>query len=339
MTITGHEPPSTSTTPVPTSRGRDGSAVREGGTYLGLVLLGVAVFLMLTGLNAFYAGVVAAATTWAIAANGLNVISGFGGYPSLVQGAFYGLGAYVSTIFLGKGLNFWLTGLLGIAAALVGGLAVGVFFSRTRGQYFAIGTLFCGAVFTLVLDNWTSQSGGPNGLPVPLGVGDIRTIEALMALGLSGSLALTHIVGRRTLGHRLRAIRSDEDLAEHIGVPTTMVKLSAFVLSAGVGGAAGVLLAQYNGSVSPDLFTYYVGFLMFVTVGIGGSGRLLGPLLGSIFVVGLPQLLKVDSGWSQLVVGIAFVVVTILFPTGFIGLLDAAVRPLRRLSTSARQRS
>lgn len=323
----------------PTVLRRDGSLVREGGTYLGLVVLGVAVFLMLVGLNAFYAGVVAAVTTWAIAANGLNVISGFGGYPSLVQGAFYGLGAYTSTILLGRGLNFWLCGLVGIGAAVIGGLVVGVFFSRTRGQYFAIGTLFCGAVFTVILDNWASLSGGPTGLPVPLGVGDIRTIELLMAIGLSGSLALTHIIGQRKLGQRLRSIRSDEDLAEHIGVPTTMVKLAGFVLSAGVGGAAGVLLAQYNGSVSPDLFTYYVGFLMFVTVGIGGSGRLLGPLLGSLFVVGLPQLLKIDSGWSQLVVGVAFVVVTIVFPRGFIGLVDLGVSLVSRLSSSVRPRS
>ncbi len=309
----------------------------EPAVYLGIVLIGFVAWSLLVGTNAFYSDVLVSVFCWAIAVTGLNVIGGLGGYPSLVQGAFYGIGAYVSTVLLSHGQGFWLSAAVSVGAALLAGLVVGVFFTRTRGQYFAIGTLFFGAVLSLVLNNWTARTGGPNGLPVDLGLQSLDQVYLLIAAALVLSMAGFRCLSRRRLGRRLLAIREDEDLAEHVGVPTTLVKLLAFVISAGVGGAAGVVFAQYNGSVSPGLFTYYVGFLMFVSLSVGGAGRLLGPLLGSLFVEGFPQLINISNGLGQLVVGLVFVLVVIAVPEGFMGVVDrigSALLPRLRRSSS-----
>lgn len=296
--------------------------------YAGLAVLGVALWFLLTHVNAFYSDVLASIMIWTIATSGLNLIAGYGGYPSLVQGAFYGIGAYTSTLTLMAGHSLWLATLLAVVFAAIAGLVIGVIFSRTRGQYFAIGTLFFGAVVSLVMNNWASVTQGPLGLSVPFAVPDMTVLNILIAVCTVLALMVVRFVAHRRLGRRLVAIREDEDLAEHVGVPTAWTKLAGFVISAAIGGLAGVLIAQYNGTISPELFDYYVGFVMFVAVSVGGAGRVLGPLLGCTFIVGVPHMLNLPSGIGQLIVGIVFVVVVIVMPGGFMGMVDAVLKRL-----------
>ncbi len=303
---------------------------RRWGPYAGIGLLGLALWGALGGANAFYGGVLANILIWTVATSGLNVIAGLGGYPSLVQGAFYGIGAYASTLALIAGWKLWEATGLAIAAASAAGLAVGVVFTRTRGQYFAIGTLFFGALTAVVLNNWASLTKGPLGLSVPFALPSNGALNFAIALCAAASLALVLGVARSRLGGRLRTIRADEDLAEHVGVPTAQTKLLGFVLSAAVAGLAGVLIAQSNGSISPDLFGSSVGFVMFVAISIGGNGRVLGPLLGSACIVGIPDLLNLPSGIGLLLVGAIFVVIVILAPGGLMSGVDAAAQVFRR---------
>lgn len=299
--------------------------------YLGLAVLTVGLWLLLVSVNDFLAGVLASILIWTVATSGLNVIAGLGGYPSLVQGAFYGIGAYASTLALTAGQPMWVAILFGVALSGVAGLLIGLIFSRTRGQYFGIGTLFFGVVVGLVLNNWTQLTHGPLGLPAPFGFAGNGQLNGVIALSAGVSLALVLALGRSRLGRRLVTIRADEDLAEHIGVPTARTKLAGFVISAMVGGYAGVLIAQYNGTISPELFDQTVGFVMFVAVSVGGAGRVLGPLVGSAFIVGVPDMLTLPSGIGLLVVGAIFVAIVILMPDGLMGGLEALWLRLRGL--------
>ncbi len=303
------------------------------GPYAAIGLLGVAFWCGLANANAFYGGVLANILIWTVATSGLNVIAGLGGYPSLVQGAFYGIGAYASTLALAAGRPLWQATLLAIAAACLAGLVVGAVFTRTRGQYFAIGTLFFGALTAVVLNNWASLTKGPLGLSVPFAWPSNGALNVMIALCAAGSLALTLAVARSPLGRRLRTIRADEDLAEHVGVPTARTKLAGFVLSAATAGLAGMLIAQSNGSISPDLFGSSVGFVMLVAVSIGGSGRVLGPLLGSACIVGIPDLLNLPSGIGLLLVGLIFIAIVVLVPGGLMSGADALARLFRRQAT------
>ena len=299
------------------------AALRAGRDYAGLALLAFALWLLLTHVNAFYSSILVSILIWTVATSGLNVIAGLGGYPSLVQAAFYGLGAYGSSLALAHGAPFWAAVLAALVLAGAAGLLIGLVFSRVRGQYFAIGTLFFGAVVALVLVNWTSLTQGALGLSVPFAFDSADELNAVIAACAGAALMLFRFVAAHRLGRRLLTVREDEDLAEHVGVPTGRTKLAGFVLSALVGGGAGVLIAQYNGTISPDLFAADVGFVMFVALSVGGAGRVLGPLLGCAFIVGIPDLLNLPSGIGLLLVGVVFVTVTLLIPGGLISALDA----------------
>ncbi|MBV9899207.1 MAG: branched-chain amino acid ABC transporter permease [Chloroflexi bacterium] len=302
---------------------------------LAVALIGLVAYLLLANLRGQLGQVAVLVAVWTVAITGLNMVQGLAGYPSLAQASFYGAGAYVSTILLHRGVPMVLAGIVAVLVAAVAGLLVGLIFSRTRGQYFAIGTLFFAAVVTLVLNNEIRLTGGPNGLPVDLGFSPVVSLQ-LLAASMSVGFAIFYFLRRSRLGLRLLSIREDEDLAAHLGVPTARTKLIALTLSAIFGAWAGVLFAQYNGVISPPQFTYGQGFLMFVAIGIGGYGRLLSPLVGSLIVLGVPQLLNLGPGVSQIVVGVIFVVVMLLVPVGIIGALDTGLhRLLARRRTAA----
>ncbi len=293
--------------------------------YGGIALLGVAGWVLLAQSNSFYSSVFAAILIWTVATSGLNVIAGLGGYPSLVQGGFYGLGAYGSALALDAGLSPGLALLAAVGLACGSGLVIGLIFARTRGQYFAIGTLFFGVIVALVLNNWASLTGGPLGINVPFVFDGNQPLDAIIPACAAGAMALVRFISRRRLGQRLLTVREDEDLAEHVGVPTGRTKLAGFVLSAGIGGLAGTLIAQYNSTLSPDMFDYSVGFVMFVALSVGGAGRVLGPLFGSAFIVGVPDMLNLPSGIGLLLVGLVFIVVVVLLPGGLMSALDAVL--------------
>jgi branched-chain amino acid transport system permease protein len=234
----------------------------------------------------------------------------------------------------GQGISFAILAALG--ASVAAGLLVGIVFSRTRGQYFAIGTLFFGVVVALGLTNWTTLTGGPLGLSVTFAFDSQAQLNSLIAASAAGAMILVRLIGASRLGRQLTTVREDEDYAEHLGVPTARVKLFGFLISAAFGGYAGFLIAQYNGAISPDLFDYTVGFVMFVAFSIGGAGRLTGPLLGSAIIVGVPDLLNLPSGAGRLLVGLVFVVVVIVAPDGLLGLAASAAARLRKTPLQSR---
>ncbi len=318
-------PDAVAVAPAPIAAGRSSARLAALRDYGGIALLGVAGWLLLAQSNSFYSSVFAAILIWTVATSGLNIIAGLGGYPSLVQGAFYGLGAYGSALALAAGLPAWLALPVAVGAATACGLLIGAIFARTRGQYFAIGTLFFGVVVALLLNNWASLTGGPLGTAVPFIFDDNDQLDVVIPACAAAAMALVRFISVRRLGQRLLTVREDEDLAEHVGVPTGRTKLAGFVLSAAIGGLAGCLIAQYNSTLSPDMFDYSVGFVMFVALSVGGAGRVLGPLLGSAFIVGVPAMLNLPSGIGLLLVGLVFVVVVILLPGGLMSAVDAVL--------------
>jgi branched-chain amino acid transport system permease protein len=301
--------------------------------YAGIIAFGCLSYLAAMHVNGFYSQILVQVLSWATAAAGVNITSGLGGSASLMQGAYYGLGAYGSAILLTHGVNFFLTLPAVCLMAAVLALAVGLLFARTRGQYFSIGTLFLGVVFTVLVTNLGSLTGGAIGMSVPAALSASQSVMVICAV-LAAALALFRWVSRHRLGRRLTSVRDDETLSSHLGVPAIQVKVTGFVLAGVVGAAAGAAYGQFYGSLAPTSFTYLTGFLMFVAVGVGGPGTLFGPLLGCALIMGLPPALNIANGATMLVVGVIFVVVTILVPRGLTGILEdlwrhrpRAVRP------------
>ena len=310
-------------------------AVRHGLALAGIVVIGLIGYRLLTTLEGNKGQVCILVMLWTICTTGLNFVQGLAGYPSLAQASFYGGGAYISSLLLQHGHNAVVASILGVVLTMVGGVLIGLVFARTRGQYFAIGTLFSAAVVTLVLTNSKGVTNGQQGMPVNLAFSPSLTLK-LIAISVSAALALFYVIARTRFGERLLSIREDEDLAAHLGVPTARIKLMAVVLSSGFGAWAGVLLAQRDGIIAPSQFTFGKGFLMFVAIGLGGYGRLLAPIIGSLLVVGLPELLDLGPGITQIAVGLLFIVITLVVPGGIIGGLETIGTGLR---STVRRRS
>ncbi len=286
--------------------------------------------LMLTG-NYWHTNLTVCAIN-VLLALGLDFILGYAGQLNLGQSAFYGLGAYVSTLLITKlGVPFWGAFAAGVAFAGLAGMTLAVFAARLRGHYLAIASLGFAVIVHQILLNWISLTQGPLGIyaipPPPaiaipgLPVIDFRNPIALFYL-VAGFALLTYFLldqlVRSPIGETLTAIREDEISAASLGVNAAAWKVFAFGVGAAVGGAAGCFYATFVGTLVPDAFLITESFTILSMVIVGGMGTLIGPVWGAILLTLLPELLR-DVGDLRLVVyGVALTLVVLFMPGGLV---------------------
>jgi len=271
---------------------------------------------------------------YSIAAGGLNLLAGFAGRVSVCQGAYYGVGAYVAGL-LAVALNqpFFVC-VLGAVLVCVGlGVAMGVPTLGTRGDLFVIMTFAVQIVVLGIINNWVTLTNGPVGLvgiPAPLFFG-IEISTSLGYLTLVGSCAVAVFWGLRRLvlspfGQLLMMIREDETLAESLGKNVTLLKVSVFAICCGTGGLAGALYAFYSSYIDPTSFTVMESVFILTIVIVGGAGNLWGAVVGSVLLIGLPEVFRfiglpqdVAANLRQVFYGLVLVVCMIWRPQGLIG--------------------
>jgi branched-chain amino acid transport system permease protein len=276
---------------------------------------------------------------------GLNIVVGLAGLLDLGYVAFYAVGAYsyalLATYF---GLSFWVClPLAGILAAFWGVL-LGFPVLRLRGDYLAIVTLAFGEIIRLVLLNWQSLTGGPNGVtgiprPTLFGIPLTPADDGLAAmLGIEFSpthrivflfyliLALALLTNwvtirlrRLPIGRAWEALREDEVACRALGINTTTTKLSAFAIGAMFGGFAGAFFATRQGFISPESFTFHESALVLAIVVLGGMGSQLGVALAALALIGGFELFRGLDQYRMLVFGLAMVLLMIWRPRGLIG--------------------
>ena len=274
-----------------------------------------------------------------------NVLGGYAGQFSFGHAAFFGIGAYTSTLLLVRlGVSPWI-GLVagGLLAAAFGCFAGYLSFRYgLRGPYFALVTLAFAEMLRLVAVNWMAI-GGPMGILMPLSrTGDslwrLQFREKLpyyyVALALvAGALWLVRAIERSRLGHLLAAIRENEDAAEASGVDTLSTKLVAMAISAFLTAAGGTFYAQYFTFIDPGLVLGpAVSVEILLRPIVGGPGTLLGPLLGSIVLTPLSEvtraLIRGRPGVDVMVYGALLVVVITFLPGGLAGAWRRVFRTL-----------
>lgn len=266
-----------------------------------------------------------------IMAVSLNLILGYTGQANMAHGVLFGLGGYTSGLLVMRlGVNFWATIPIAGIAALIAGLVVGYATLRLRGVYFALATF---AFMSLMLELYTNLRGITEGLeglmPIPkpsiagLTLGPQQTIIwVYIAIAfLSLTMFVTDRVVHSRVGRAFTAIRDDEDLAQSSGVNIFRYKMLSFSIATFFAGIAGALYSSYHGMMSPG--DCNIMFLLQVIVACvsGGLGTLLGPVLGSIFVVIAPEVLRVAEVYYYLIFGVLLVVITIFAPKGMMGLV------------------
>ena len=230
-----------------------------------------------------------------------NLIGGFAGYASFGQVAFFGIGGYYTAVAMSVWhAGFWTSLLLsGIVAALFA-TVIGIPLLRLRGHYFAIATLGVAEGMREVVTNLPGLTGGGAGITVPT-VGPEATTPSLgndgfylLFLGLAAlSVLVGGLVSRSKFGYGLRAIHQDEDAAAAMGINTTRLKVTTFALSGFIIGLVGSSYAFQQVTIFPArLFDVDITVLMVVMVVIGGSGTVLGPLLGAVMLQFLSEYLR-----------------------------------------------
>lgn len=279
-----------------------------------------------------------------LAAQGWNLLAGFGGQFSFGHAAFFGMGAYAMAILQVRfGVNAWLALPLAMALGAVIGFFLGFlsFRAQLRGSYFALVTLAFAEVFR-ILANASSFTNGAAGILVPLKASaadfqfaDRRWFYWVALAFVALVLALTHHISRTRFGAHLVAVRENEEAARALGVDAFRTKLKAITLSGAITATAGCLYTQKFLYIDANLaFGPWISVEALLAPIIGGMGTVLGPLAGAMMLLGLGEVTK--SAFAVLLGGSIPGVDLVVF--GVLLILSVAFAPqgvmgaIRRLS-------
>ena len=266
-----------------------------------------------------------AAIYWVLVA-GLNMVVGFAGQLAIGYVALLTLGAYTASVLVEKaGVSPFLAMVAAGVVGAVSGVIVGLPALRLRTFYFAMATLGFATIVTQIALAWTSVTGGGVGvpgpeLPAPLG-GTVGFYLFCLAIGSVCTWMTLNLAGSR-FGRSLVAIRDAEVAAEASGVSKPLLLLVTFMFSGALGGVAGALFATLQSYITPDAFTFDLSVLFFIAILIGGRGSVLGPMLATILLTVLPEVAAPLVAWSTFLYAALLLVIVLLLPGGFAGLLD-----------------
>jgi branched-chain amino acid transport system permease protein len=313
---------------------------------LALLILAAALLPLLLDPRGYWIRVLTFTLLFAAMAQAWNIVGGLANQTSLGHAAFFGIGAYTSTILLLKfGISPWLGMLAGGALGGVAALVIAIPTMRLQGHYFALATLAFGEVMRVIANVWTSLTGGPGGLSVPFvppsfAGYSFKLLRPHAYIALAALIVVTAIfemIRRGAMGYRLRAIRQNAPAAEVIGIDTTKVKLQAAVISGVLVAMLGTLYAQIAVFFDPDTVfgIASISIRIALIAIIGGVGTAAGPILGAFFIIPLEESMNAllssrAAGLSQLVFGVILIAVILWRPRGFITVIDAVRARLSR---------
>lgn len=276
-----------------------------------------------------------------------NILGGYAGQFSFGHAAFFGLGAYTSTLLhIHYGVSPWLGMVLGGLAGVLLGLLSGFLSFRygLRGPYFALVMLAFAEMLRLLFETWMSRT-YPLGLPIPLKGTSLLAFQFkdkgpyfyIVLIMLIAATWLCHRLARSKIGAYWMAIRDNEDAAEALGVNAFAYKLLAMAISAFLTALGGTFYAQYFLTLEVnELFGVQISVEILLSAIIGGAGTVFGPLVGAVALQLLSEVTRVYirafSGFDLMVYGCVLILVIIFLPQG---LLEGMRRPYRALVRAA----
>jgi len=279
------------------------------------------------GLNGYGLYLLTLTEIFVLVALGLNLLTGYAGQISLCHASFFGVGAYATAILTQKaGLPYLLSLLLGAFLTTAIGALAAVPALRLKNIYLAIATLGFGVVLQKITFEWRSLTGGGGGLALTppsiagyeLGaVGLYYLTLILMTAGLFGAWN----VSRGRTGRALLIIKDGEIAAGSLGIHASRYKVTAFAISAFYAAIAGGLFAYLVRYINPESFSVGLSISFLSMVVIGGLGTIGGSILGAIFYVIVPELLRGIKDAPGLVFGLLLVIVMVFMPQGLWGML------------------
>jgi len=261
---------------------------------------------------------------------GLNIVVGFAGLLDLGYVAFFAIGAYTTAVLTSPelgffNLSFWGALPFAIFMGIISGVLLGIPVLKMRGDYLAIATLGFGEIIRILvlsdfLRPWLGGAQGIGKIPkASVGGFEFAGPQQIYYLVLAGCLLVGFVSYRlrdSRLGRAWMAVREDEDVAQAMGINLVATKLLAFATGAAFSALSGAIFASKLGSVYPHSFNIMISINIVCLIIVGGMGSLPGVLVGSIALVGLPELLREFAEYRLLVYGAALVAMMLLKPEG-----------------------
>jgi branched-chain amino acid transport system permease protein len=308
--------------------------INRSGLWLG-ALVAVAVLLPQVISSAFVLDIFIRVLLFAFVGVAWNLMGGYAKQLSLGHAAYFGLGAYTSTILLIRfGISPWIGILAGGVVAMLASLPIGALCFRLRGPYFAIATIATAQVLMLLFLKFRDFAWGAEGTTLPnfgdsplMMQFDSKAAYYYIALAmLMLGLAITYAIERSWMGYYLIAVGEDEDAAEAIGVDALRIKRNIYLISAFLTALAGTFYVQYIYFIDPNTaFSFNVSVEAALVSIVGGIGTLWGPVVGTVLLEATSALLQSwlgsGHGGVQLTVYSLILVAVILWqPAGLIGI-------------------
>jgi len=270
-----------------------------------------------------------------------NLMGGYAKQLSLGHAAYFGLGAYTSTILeIRYGISPWLGMIAGGVVAMLASLPIGALCFRLRGPYFAIATIATAQVLMLLFLKFRDFAWGAEGTTIP-NFGDAplmmqfdeKSSYYYLALGLLAlGIAITYRIEHSWMGYYLVAIGEDEDAAQAIGVNAPRVKRDIYMISAFLTALAGTFYVQYIYFIDPaTAFSFNISVEAALVSIVGGIGTLWGPVVGTVLLETASALLQSwlgsSAGGVQLTIYSLILIAVILWrPSGLLGLFEDIYR-------------
>ena len=258
---------------------------------------------------------------------GLNVVVGFAGLLDIGYVAFFAIGAYTLGLLNSPHfdiyMGFWLVVPIAIALAAFAGILLGIPVLRMRGDYLAIVTLGFGEIIRLLSLTLVDLTNGPQGVlkiqpPSILGfkIDSPLLFLYLIIIGCLLAMFVTRRLRDSFIGRAWVAIREDEDVARAMGINTIRYKLLAFATGAAFAGLGGAIFASRQTAIFPMDFTLFVSVNVLCIIILGGMGSIPGVIVGSLVLMGLPELLREVQEYRLLAYGALLVMMMIVRPEG-----------------------
>lgn len=263
---------------------------------------------------------------YAVVALGLNLVVGLAGLISLGQAGLLAIGAYTAAILSTKfGFGF-------IPAALVAMFITGIFgiilaypTLRVKGVYLAVITIAFGIVVENIAIEWSSLTGGTTGIsniPKISLIGsplDDSGFYYLIGIIFLISFIVHYNIKNSRFGRAMRAATQSEIAVRSVGINPITARMLAFTLAAILTGIAGALYAYLNSYVNPDTFRFLDSLRYLLMVILGGSGTVLGPLIGAGILTYIPELFQTFGIWQHFAYGALLTLVIFVMPLGIVG--------------------
>lgn len=320
-------------------RARTGMLANSGGGIRGLLLIALAVFACALPflLEGYHVYVATQLLIYAIAIQGINLLTGYSGQLSFGHSAFFAIGAYVvAGLYYHFGVPYAAGMAVGTLLCLALGFLFGLPLTRLEKHYLALATFALAIAVPQILkisalQPWTGGVGGlvikPVRTPFGLPLSDDRWLYFVVLLITALCFGLAWNLTRGRIGRALVAIRDQQTAATTMGVNVALYKATVFGISAMLTGIAGGLSAMLVQFVSPDSFPWFLSITLVVGAAIGGLASIWGPIFGAFFVHFVPEFAEEFLQTAPLLpYGILLIFFMVALPTGIAGLLRGIIR-------------